>query len=63
MVIKLKNMKKYIAVSDIDPNEFVILNAKSPEDAAFELLEGLGWSIKESNKKEDMDENQYEFSF
>jgi hypothetical protein len=63
MVNKLNKMKKYIAVSDIDPNESIVLNAKSPEDAAFELLEGLGWSIKESNKKEDIDENQYEFNF
>jgi hypothetical protein len=49
-------MNKYKIVNDYDANESFSVEASTPEDAAVEALERLGWWIADG--KNDDEENE-----
>jgi hypothetical protein len=63
MVIKLNKMKTYIISNTYDANDSFEIDAENENDAAFNALRSLGWSVLLPKQENQHDPDQYQFNF
>jgi hypothetical protein len=56
-------MKTYIISNTYDANDSFEIDAENENDAAFNALRSLGWSVSLPKQEKEENSDQYEFNF